>query len=106
MNGYVNDILAVPDVTYFLPNSAQALADATALSHNSSAQELKEIFEYHVVPGFVAYSPMLTNGMSLKTAQGQNITVTVQDGNTYINAAKIIASDYIVTNGVFHVLEE
>lgn len=43
--------------------------------------------------------------MQLKTATGANVTVTIQDGDTYINAAKITAFDYIVANGVFHVID-
>ena len=104
--GYVNQVLEVPDVTYFLPNSAEALANATKLAQNASATEQQAIFEYHIVPNFIAYSPLLTNGLSLKTMQGSNVTVTVQDGDTYINSAKIIASDYLVANGVVHVIEE
>lgn len=104
-NTYVNGVLDLPDVTYFIPNSAAALANATQLAQNSSPAQLQALFEYHVVPGFVAYSSLLKNGMQLKTAQGSNVTVTIQDGETYINAAKVIAVDYIVANGVFHVLD-
>lgn len=102
---YVNAVLDLTDVTYFIPNSAAALANATDIASRSSAAQQQEIFEYHVVPGLVAYSTMLTNGTQFKTAQGANVTVTVQDGETYINAAKVIAFDYIVANGVFHVLD-
>ena len=104
--GYVNQVLDDPDVTYFLPNSAEALANATKLAQNSSATEQQAIFEYHIVPNFIGYSPLLTNGLSLTTMQGNNVTITVQDGDTYVNSAKIIASDYLVANGVVHVLDE
>lgn len=103
---YVNGILEVPDVTYFIPNSAAALANATALSKNSSSAELQAVFEYHVVPGFVAYSSLLHNGTIFKTRQGDNVTITIQDGDTYVNAARVIASDYIVANGVVHVIDK
>ena len=105
-NTYVNSVLEIPNVTFFIPNSAEALANATALAKTSSPAEQQALFEYHVIPGFIAYSPLLTNGMQLKTAQGTNVTVTIQDGNTYINAAKIISFDYIVANGVVHVLDK
>jgi len=103
---YVNQILEVPDVTYFIPNSAEALAGATALAQNSSAADLEEIFQYYIVPGSVNYSPMLKNGMTLKTQQGTDLTITVQDGDTYVNAAKIIESNLIVANGVVHVIDK
>jgi uncharacterized surface protein with fasciclin (FAS1) repeats len=102
---YVNQVLDVPDVTYFMPNSASALADATQLAKNSSAADLEANFQYYIVQGFAAYSSTLTNGTKLKTQQGTDLTVTIQDGNTYINSAKIIISDLIVSNGVGHVLD-
>jgi uncharacterized surface protein with fasciclin (FAS1) repeats len=105
-NTYVNNVLLLPDVTFFIPNSAIALANATKLSQTSTQAEQQAVFEYHVVPSMVAYSPQLQNGLSLKTAQGTNLTITVQDGDTYVNAAKIIAFDYIVANGVVHVIDE
>ncbi|RDW89774.1 hypothetical protein BP6252_01806 [Coleophoma cylindrospora] len=103
--GYVNAILDVPDVTYFIPNSASALAKTTELSRNSTPADLQALFQYHVVPGFVEYSPFLENGMTLATAQGTNVTITIQDGQTYVNAARIINSDYMVANGVMHVID-
>lgn len=103
--GYVNAILDVPDVTYFIPDSASALANATEFSQNSTLADLEALFQYHVVPGLVDYSSLLKNGMSLVTAQGTNVTITIQDGQVYVNAARIIASDYLVANGVMHVID-
>ena len=105
-NNYVNTALTLPDVTYFIPNSAAALGNATALLANSTMAEQQTFFEYHLVNGTVAYSSDLTNGTQFKTASGANVTVTVQDGDTYINSAKITAFDYVVANGVFHVLDK
>ncbi|KAF8855939.1 FAS1 domain-containing protein [Acephala macrosclerotiorum] len=104
-NTYVNEVLEIPDVTFFIPNSAAALSNVTALVKNSSAADLQAMFEYHVVPGTVAYSTSLTNGTTFKTAQGDNVTVTIQNGETYINAAKVIDSDLLVANGVVHVID-
>lgn len=104
--GYVNGVEEIPDATFFIPNSAGALAKATKLDENSSSAELQAMFQYHVVPNFIGYSPLLKNGMVLKTEQGSNVTITTQDGDVYINAAKVIAFDYIVANGVIHVIDE
>lgn len=104
--GYVNEVLELTDITYFIPNSAAALSNATTLAANLSADELKTVFEYHIIPGFVGYSTLLKDGMSLKTAQGSNVTITIQDGDMYVNSAKVIASDYIVANGVVHVIDK
>ncbi|KAG0646823.1 hypothetical protein D0Z07_6170 [Hyphodiscus hymeniophilus] len=104
-NNYVNEVLDVTDITYFLPNSAAALANATQLFASTSSAQQQAFFEYHIVPGVVAYSSLLTNGSQFKTATGANITVTVQGGDTYINGAKVLSSDYIVANGVAHVID-
>jgi uncharacterized surface protein with fasciclin (FAS1) repeats len=104
--GYVNGILDVPNVTYFIPNSAEALANATnIIKVNGTSAELEALFEYHIVRDFLGYSPLLTNGTSLKTAQGENITITIQDGQMFVNSAKVIETDLIVANGVVHVLD-
>jgi uncharacterized surface protein with fasciclin (FAS1) repeats len=105
-NAYVQAVLDLPDITYFIPNSATALANATALAANSSAQELQSMFEYHIVPGFVGYSSDLKDGMSLKTAQGSNVTITLQGGEMYVNSARVIERDYVVANGVVHVIDK
>jgi hypothetical protein len=76
------------------------------LAKNTSPGELQADFQYHIVPSFVGYSSLLKNGMVLKTAQGDNVTITVQDGgDIYVNAARVITSDYIVANGVVHVID-
>ncbi|PVH77458.1 FAS1 domain-containing protein, partial [Cadophora sp. DSE1049] len=102
---YVDGILNVPDVTYFIPNSANALEKATLQAANSTAEETKAVFQYHVVPGFVGYGSTLKDGMKLKTQEGSSLTITMQDGDMYVNSAKVIASDYIVANGVIHVID-
>ena len=61
--------------------------------------------EYHVVPGEVAYTPLLTNGKTMKTVQGGEITITVLNDLIYVNDVKIIASDYLTNTGVIHLIE-
>jgi uncharacterized surface protein with fasciclin (FAS1) repeats len=105
-SSYVDEVLNVPDVTYLIPNTAEALANFTRLSGKANASELEAIFQYHFVPGWIGYSSLLRDGMMLKTAQGSNVSITIQDGDIYVNAARVIASDYLVANGVIHVIDE
>jgi uncharacterized surface protein with fasciclin (FAS1) repeats len=37
--------------------------------------------------------------------QGGEVTITVLNGLIYVNDAKIIAPDYLINNGVIHLLE-
>lgn len=60
---------------------------------------------YHVLKG-VFFSPDLTDRKVYTTRNGAGVTITVQDGDTYVNDAKIIASDYLISMGVMHILDK
>jgi uncharacterized surface protein with fasciclin (FAS1) repeats len=51
------------------------------------------------------YSTELTDGLKLQTLQGENVTITVINGTIYINAAKIIDPDYLLSTGVLHLID-
>ena len=62
--------------------------------------------EYHCVQGQVLYSPDLVNGMKIQTVRGKDVTITVlKNGTKYVNDAKLIYSDYLISTGVIHVIE-
>lgn len=65
---------------------------------------LTEILFYHVVDG-VAMSGDLSDGMMVTTLQGQDITVTIDNGNVFINDAMVTMADIMVDNGVIHVID-
>jgi uncharacterized surface protein with fasciclin (FAS1) repeats len=69
---------------------------------------LEDIFEwqaYHFVLDSVEYSSDLTDGLKLRTLQGNDVTFSVVNGTTYVNAAKILKPDYFLTQGVMHVID-
>jgi len=70
-----------------------------------SKNKLTGILTYHVVPG--AYtSADITEGMTLTTVQGENLTFTMKDGKWWINeSAMIEIADVISSNGVTHVID-
>ena len=70
----------------------------------ATAEELA-IEDYHFVPG-VYYSSNFTNGTTIKTLSGADATVTLQDGDIFINDAKITDPDYLISSGVMHVLDK
>jgi Fasciclin domain len=53
----------------------------------------------------VAYSSLLTDGKTLQTVIGSDVTITVRNGSIYVNAAKVVDPDYLLSNGVLHVLD-
>ncbi|KUJ08476.1 FAS1 domain-containing protein [Mollisia scopiformis] len=98
-------VLNGPGVTIFAPNTASALSKFTSLTANATQSELGDVFNYHVVPNFSGYSSNLRNGLVLKTMQGDNLTITIQGNDTFVNQAKIISTDFLIANGVLHTID-
>ena len=59
-----------------------------------------------VVNGTVGYSSTLKNGTSLTTLSGGKLTITIDNGNVFVNDAKVITPDVLVANGVVHVIDK
>lgn len=60
----------------------------------------------HVVEGTVAYSSMLEDGANLTTLGGENVTISIEDGNVFVNSAQVTMPDVLVSNGVVHVIDK
>jgi uncharacterized surface protein with fasciclin (FAS1) repeats len=93
------------DVTVFAPNNAAFQAIGSALP-NMTAQEIARILEYHVVNGTVGYSSTLMNGTTLKTMNGESLSISMVNGTTFVNSAKVLVPDILVANGVLHVIDK
>lgn len=91
------------DLTIFLPNNAAFQRIGGNLA-NLSTSELTSILSYHVVPA-LGYSTGLTNGTRLPTLNGDNVTITLEGGNVYVNNARVIRPNVLVRNGVIHVID-
>ena len=101
----VDSVDYLEDVTIFVPNNEAFSAIGSALP-NLTMEELTPILTYHVVNGTVGYSNKLENGTILKTLEGTNVTITVEDnGDVFVNSAKVVLPDVLVANGVVHVID-
>ena len=101
-----NALAEETDMTFFLPNTASVLDNIISITGNLTTDQLVDLFDYHIVKGFVGYSSLLHDGMVLPTVQGQNLTIYVEkDGSMYVNDAKILATDYLLSNGVLHTID-
>ena len=92
-----------PDLTIFAPNNG-AFEDISSALGNLTAEQAAEILQYHVINGTVAYSSTLANG-TVPTLGGGNITITIVDGEVFVNRARVITADILLANGVLHVLD-
>lgn len=66
---------------------------------------LTNILTYHVVSGrYMAKD--ITEGLTLKTVQGEDLTFTMKDGKWWINSSAMIGiADVVSSNGVTHVID-
>jgi len=67
--------------------------------------KLRALLKNHVVSG-KALSTDLSNGQTIKTAEGGVLTVSISsDGEVKINNANVVQADVEATNGVIHVID-
>ena len=81
------------------PESFDNLVDQT--KKNS---RLSDILTFHVITGKKLVKD-LRDGQKLPTVNGEEVAVTVKDGEVRINGAKILAKDRQGSNGVVHSID-
>jgi uncharacterized surface protein with fasciclin (FAS1) repeats len=67
--------------------------------------ELREILTYHVVSGNLK-GDQLTRMRSLRSLQGQTLTIAVKNGKVYVDDAEIEGVGLGGTNGVIHIINQ
>lgn len=66
--------------------------------------KLKSVLTYHVVPGRMMAADVVKQS-SLKTVQGQSISVDTK-GGAKVDGASIVKADIATDNGVIHVIDK
>jgi uncharacterized surface protein with fasciclin (FAS1) repeats len=66
--------------------------------------ELADVLLYHAVAG-QALSTDLNDGDMIETILGDDVEVSITDGNVFINGAQVIVADILASNGVVHVID-
>ncbi|OAP62368.1 hypothetical protein AYL99_04571 [Fonsecaea erecta] len=99
----VTTVDTLSDVTLFVPNNEAFQAIGSALP-NLTTQDLSSILQYHLVQGAVGYSTLLRTG-TVKTVQGNDLTVTIENEEVFVNSARVVVPDVLVANGVVHVID-
>ena len=67
-------------------------------------EKLRAILTYHVAPG-KAMAADLKDGQSVKTVNGRDVTVKVEDGKVTAGGARVTKPDVAASNGVIHVID-
>lgn len=92
--------------TVFAPTDEAfaALPEGTVESLLEDPEALSEILLYHVVPGEVTSEQVVTLD-SATTAQGTDLTVTVDGETVMVDDATVVSADIAASNGVIHVID-
>jgi uncharacterized surface protein with fasciclin (FAS1) repeats len=80
------------------------LPEGTVENLLANPDALREILLYHVVPGNVTASQVVTLDRAT-TAQGTDVNIKVADGAVMINNAQVTATDIQTSNGIIHVID-
>jgi uncharacterized surface protein with fasciclin (FAS1) repeats len=67
-------------------------------------QKLTSILTYHVVAGNVKAADVIKLS-SVKTLNGQSVTIKTVDGKVLINGATVVKADIAAKNGTIHVID-
>ncbi len=108
--GLVETLKGKGPFTVFAPTDA-AFAKLPAgtvedLLKPENKAKLVAILTYHVVPGTVMASKVVTmNGKEAKTVNGQSVKIMVKGSTVMINGAKVVTTDVVASNGVIHVID-
>ncbi|UKZ72676.1 hypothetical protein TrVFT333_000309 [Trichoderma virens FT-333] len=79
-----------------------------SLSGTLTQTQIVQVLKEHIIvaPSFPAYSPWLEDGQIFRTLGGTNVSVMIKDDVAYLNGARILTGDSIISNGVVHTIDK
>ncbi|HSR68452.1 MAG TPA: fasciclin domain-containing protein [Acidobacteriota bacterium] len=106
--GLVDTLKGDGPFTVFAPTNAafEKLPQGTVemLLKPENKEKLISILTYHVVPGKVTASQVVTLS-NAKTVNGGEIDIQVSNGSVMVDKAKVVKTDIMASNGVIHVID-
>lgn len=95
-------------ITLFAPTN-EAFENIGNLLGSLSAEDITNILSYHVV-SFPAYASELQDGMMVDTLAGEQLMVTIRDGDdgteVFVNGARVTMPNMPFINGVVHGIDQ
>ena len=109
--GLVETLSGEGPFTVFAPTDDAFAAALEALGITAEelladTETLTSILTYHVVPGEVPSSDVVTlDGQSVATVNGADVAISVDGDTVMVNDATVTAVDVEASNGVIHVID-
>lgn len=76
------------------------------LLQEGNVETLSKVLTFHVVAGTAAFSRDLTDGQTVTTVQGGDLTIGVTGGDVTVNGVSVTTADIRADNGVVHLIDE
>lgn len=106
--GLVDTLKGKGPFTVFAPTdeafSKLPAGTVESLLKPENKEKLKAILLYHVVAGGLTAAQVVKQS-SVKTLNGQELKLTVNDGTVMVNDAKVVKADILASDGVIHVID-
>ncbi|PNS17747.1 Periostin [Sphaceloma murrayae] len=93
----------VPDLTLFIPNNDAFQAVGSAFA-GASVETLRNVLQYHAITGNVIFSTEITN-TTVQASNGGTLTFTVIDDDIFVNGARVVLPNVLLSDGVAHVID-
>ncbi|KAK9700867.1 hypothetical protein K7432_011993 [Basidiobolus ranarum] len=74
--------------------------------NNLNETALSDTLKFHIVSPAVVYSTEFNKTQRLVTLQSKQLNFKTENGTSFVNGVKIITSDVVASNGVFHLIAE
>jgi uncharacterized surface protein with fasciclin (FAS1) repeats len=92
------------DITVFIPNNA-AFSAVASIFQDASIQTLRSTLNYHAIQGSVVFASDVAN-TTVKTMQGNDLTLSVgTDSTIYVDNARVLVPNILLSNGVAHIID-
>lgn len=106
--GLVETLKGEGPFTVFAPNDAAfgklPAGTLEELLKPENKVKLQGILTYHVVPGRVTAKDVMKL-QSAKTANGQTLTIRIENDVVMVDQAKVVKTDILTSNGLIHVID-
>ena len=96
--------------TVFAPNNDAFVAFLGVIGQSGladiPADVLRSVLEYHVITTGAIASTDLSDGQTAATANGEDVTVAINDDGVFISNSEVISADIEASNGIIHIMKD